>query len=373
MWRDAGLAGKAAHQAWNDRFKAAPAARQAEFERRIRGELPSDKLAAAVRSVKEKLAATPKEVATRAASETALEALTAAVPEMIGGSADLTGSNNTKPKGMTVLSAADYSGRFIHYGVREHGMAAAMNGIALHGGIIPYSGTFLVFSDYCRPAIRLGALAGERVIYVMTHDSIGLGEDGPTHQPVEHLAALRAIPNLHVFRPCDAVETVECWQLALERSRSPSILALTRQNVPQLRRGFEETNRCAAGAYEIAPAEKEAEVSLFATGSEVSIAVEACKLLRERGVSARVVSVPCFELLRERPAAERLQIIGRAKVKVAVEAAVRQGWDEIIGSDGAFVGMTGFGASAPYKDLYQHFGITPEKVAETALSKLGKA
>src|SRR6266436_661768 len=203
MWRDAGLAGKAAHQAWNERLRAAPAARRAEFERRIRGELPSDKLAAAVRSVKEKLAATPKEVATRAASETALEALTAAVPEMIGGSADLTSSNNTKPKGMMVLSAADYSGRFIHYGVREHGMASAMNGMALHGGIIPYSGTFLVFSDYCRPAIRLGALAGERVIFVMTHDSIGLGEDGPTHQPIEHLAALRAMPNLYVFRPCD--------------------------------------------------------------------------------------------------------------------------------------------------------------------------
>jgi transketolase len=372
-WRSAGRAGAAAHQAWRERLNAAAGSRRSEFERRIRGELPKDELTAAVRSVKEKLAAAPKDVATRAASETALEALTAAVPEMIGGSADLTGSNNTKPKGMTVLSAADYSGRFIHYGVREHGMAAAMNGIALHGGIIPYSGTFLVFSDYCRPAIRLGALAGERVIYVMTHDSIGLGEDGPTHQPVEHLAALRAIPNLHVFRPCDAVETVECWQLALERSRSPSILALTRQNVPQLRLGLEETNRCATGAYEIVPGESEAEVSLFATGSEVSIAVEACKLLRGRGVSARVVSVPCFELLRERPAAERLRIVGRAKVKVAVEAAVRQGWDEIIGSDGAFVGMTGFGASAPYKDLYKHFDITPEKVAEAALSKLGEA
>ncbi len=374
MWRSAALAGKAAHQAWNERIKAAPAARRAEFERRIRGELPRDKLAAAVGSVKEKLAATPKEIATRAASETALEALTAAVPEMIGGSADLTGSNNTKPKGMTVLSAADYSGRFIHYGVREHGMASAMNGMALHAGIIPYSGTFLVFSDYCRPAIRLAALAGERVIYVMTHDSIGLGEDGPTHQPVEHLAALRAIANLHVFRPCDAVETVECWQLALENAQAPSVLALTRQNLPQLRLAHDDTNRCAAGAYELVPAEGAAEVSLFATGSEVSIAVEAHKLLRERGVSARVVSVPCFELLRARPAAERRAIVGTAaKVNVAVEAAVRQGWDEIIGSDGAFVGMTTFGASAPYKDLYKHFGITPERVATAALSKLGKA
>jgi transketolase len=291
---------------------------------------------------------------------------------MIGGSADLTGSNNTRPKGMTVLSAADYSGRFIHYGVREHGMAAAMNGMALHGGIIPYSGTFLVFSDYCRPAIRLAALAGERVIHVMTHDSIGLGEDGPTHQPVEHLAALRAVPNLYVFRPCDAVETVECWQLALEKAHAPSVLALTRQNVPQLRLGFEEANRCAAGAYEIVPAQKDADVSLFATGSEVAVAVAAWKLLGERGVSARVVSVPCLELLRERSAAERQRIVGTAKVKVAVEAAVRQGWDEIIGSDGAFVGMATFGASAPYKDLYKHFGITPEKVAEAALSKLGK-
>ena len=374
LWRNAGKAGKAAHQGWNDRFAAIPSARRAEFERRLRGELPTEQLAAAVRAAKEKLAATPKETATRAASETALETLTVAVPEMIGGSADLTGSNNTRPKGMAVLSAADYSGRFIHYGVREHGMASAMNGMSLHGGIIPYSGTFLVFSDYCRPAIRLAALAGLRVIHVMTHDSIGLGEDGPTHQPVEHLAALRAIPNLFVFRPCDTVETVECWQLALQNSHAPSVLALTRQNLPQLRLGFDNANRCAAGAYEIAPAEKkDPEVSLFATGSEVAIAVEARKLLQERGVAARVVSVPCFELFSALPAAERQKVVGTAKVKVAVEAAVRQGWDEIIGSDGAFVGMTWFGASAPAKDLYKHFGITPQKVAEAALAKLGRA
>jgi len=253
-------------------------------------------------------------------------------------------------------------------------MASAMNGMALHGGIIPYSGTFLVFSDYCRPAIRLAALAGLRVIHVMTHDSIGLGEDGPTHQPVEHLAALRAIPNLFVFRPCDTVETVECWQLALRNAHAPSVLALTRQNLPQLRLGFDDANRCAAGAYEIAPAEKkDPEVSLFATGSEVAIAVEARKLLQERGVAARVVSVPCFELFSALPAAERQKVVGTAKVKVAVEAAVRQGWDEIIGSDGAFVGMTSFGASAPAKDLYKHFGITPQKVAEAALAKLGRA
>jgi len=371
-WRAAGQRSKGARTAWHQRLKALAPGKRAEFERRIAGELPKDKLAAAVRTVKERLNAAPKEIASRAASEGALEALTAALPEMIGGSADLTGSNNTKPKGMAVLSAADYGGRFIHYGVREHGMAAAMNGMALHRGIIPYSGTFLVFSDYCRPAIRLAALMGERVIHVMTHDSIGLGEDGPTHQPVEHLAALRAIPNLLVLRPCDAVETVECWQLALEHSENPTVLALTRQNLPQLRLGHDEANRCAAGAYEIVPAEKAADVSLFATGSEVSIAVEARKFLRGRGVQARVVSVPCFELFRALPAAERQEVIGTAKVNVAVEAAVRQGWDEIIGSDGAFVGMTTFGASAPYRELYKHFGITPEKIAEAALGKLGK-
>ncbi len=370
LWRRAGLAGQPVRRAWENRLQAMPPARRAEFERRIGGRLPMDDLAAAVRSVKEKLAAAPKEIATRSASEIALEALTAAVPEMVGGSADLTGSNNTRPKGMTVLSAADYSGRFIHYGVREHGMAAAMSGMALHGGVIPYSGTFLVFSDYCRPAIRLAALIGLRVVYVMTHDSIGLGEDGPTHQPVEHLAALRAIPNLHVFRPCDAVETIECWQLALGNAMGPSVLALTRQSLPQLRRALDDANRCAAGAYEIVPAEDAAAVSLFATGSEVSIAVAACQLLRERGISSRIVSVPCFELFRALPQAERRQIIGAAKVNVAVEAAVRQGWDEIIGADGAFVGMSSFGASAPYKELYRHFGITPEHVVEAAVGKL---
>ncbi|MEX2035842.1 MAG: transketolase C-terminal domain-containing protein, partial [Xanthobacteraceae bacterium] len=341
------------------------------FERRMRGELPGA-LNAAVRAVKDKLAKEPKDIATRTACEFALESLIPAVPEMVGGSADLTGSNNTRIKSMQAMTAQDYSGRFIHYGVREHGMAAAMNGMALHRGIIPYSGTFLVFSDYCRPAIRLAALMGERVIHVMTHDSIGLGEDGPTHQPVEQLAALRAIPNLKVFRPCDAVETLECWQLALEARGTPSVLALTRQNLPQLRLGHDERNRCVNGAYEIVPADGVATVSLFATGSEVAIAIEARKFLREKGVHARVVSVPCFELFLAAPDETRRAVIGDAPVKVGVEAAVRQGWDAIIGSDGAFVGMHDFGASAPYKELYRHFGITPEKVAEAALSKLGK-
>jgi transketolase len=369
-WRAAGVRGKPLRLAWEMRLAALDPKARAEFKRRTRGNA-SGALDAAVTDLKQTLAATPKDIATRSASEFALEALTAALPEMIGGSADLTGSNNTRAKGMKSLNAADYGGRFIHYGVREHGMAAAMNGMALHGGIIPYSGTFLVFSDYCRPAIRLAALMGQRVIHVMTHDSIGLGEDGPTHQPVEQLAALRAIPNLRVFRPCDAVETVECWQLALETKSGPSILALTRQNVPQLRLAFEAANRCARGAYELLAAEGgKASVSLFASGSEVATAVAARKLLAAQGVAARVVSVPCFELLLAAPDAERAAIIGSAPVKLAVEAGIRQGWDAIIGSDGTFVGLSGFGASAPFKQLYQHFGITPEKVAEAARAEL---
>jgi transketolase len=368
-WREAGRRSQEARKAWDRKLVALAPEVRTEFERRIKGELPKA-LADAVRSVKETLAQTPKDIATRSSSEFALESLVPAVPEMLGGSADLTGSNNTRTKSMKAMTASDYAGRFIHYGIREHGMAAAMNGMALHGGIIPYSGTFLVFTDYCRPAIRLAALMGERVIHVMTHDSIGLGEDGPTHQPVEHLAALRAIPNLNVFRPCDAVEAIECWELALRARNTPSVLALTRQNLPQLRRTGTADNLCAAGAYEILPVEGDnVDVSIFASGSEVSIAVEAAQLLNRQGKPARVVSVPCFELFFALPAGKRHALIGGAEVNVAVEAGVRQGWDAIIGSDGVFIGMSGFGASAPYKDLYNHFGITPEAVAAAALAR----
>ncbi|MFL5079865.1 MAG: transketolase [Microvirga sp.] len=370
-WARAGRRGRREHKAWRKRLEALPPDRRAELERRIKGEAPSG-LAAAIAALKGRLVAEPQAVATRKASEIALEVVTEAVPELVLGSADLTPSNNTKTKNLTVVAPGQYGGRYIHYGIREHGMAAAMNGMTLHGGIIPYSGTFLVFSDYCRPSIRLAALMGERIIHIMTHDSIGLGEDGPTHQPVEHLAALRAIPNLNVFRPCDAVETVECWQLALEGRDTPSVMALTRQNLPQLRRTLDERNKCVAGAYEISPAQGTAQVSIFATGSEVSIAVEAQKLLAAQGVLARVVSVPCFELFMTQSDEARRAVIGDAPVKIGVEAAVRQGWDAIIGADGAFVGMTGFGASGPYKELYKHFGITAEKVAEAALSRLGK-
>ncbi len=373
-WREAGSRAKSAHAGWNKRLAALDAKQRAEFERRSKNEISTQALDKAVRAVKESLAATPKDIASRSSSEFALETLVPALPEMIGGSADLTGSNNTRTKSMQAMTASDFSGRFIHYGIREFGMAAAMNGMALHGGIVPYSGTFLVFSDYCRPAIRLAALMGVRAIHVMTHNSIGLGEDGPTHQPVEQLAALRAIPNLLVFRPADAVETVECWQLALQNKNRPSVLALTRQGLPQLSQDFLDTNRCAAGAYEISAADGKAQgkvdVSIFATGSEVAISVEAQKLLAAKGVAARVVSVPCFELFAEAPEAARQAVIGDAKVKIGVEAAVRQGWDAIIGSDGAFVGMSSFGASAPYKELYKHFGITPEAIAEAALQKL---
>ena len=369
-WRDAGARGSKPHQQWKMRMAAQDAANRAEFERRMSGKLPVEQLATAVREMKADLAASPKNLATRIASENAITVLTSAVPEMVGGSADLTGSNNTRGKGMVSVSANNYGGRFVHYGIREHGMAAAMNGMALHGGVIPYSGTFLVFSDYLRPALRLAALMGERVIHVLTHDSIGLGEDGPTHQPVEHLAALRAIPHLMVFRPCDTVETLECWQLALEAQHRPSAMALTRQVLPQLRLANDADNKCATGGYELAAAEGSAKVSIFASGSEVEIAMAARALLMDQGIATRVVSVPCMDLLLELPEAEKMAIIGTAPVKVGIEAAIRQGWDAIIGMDGIFVGMSGFGASGPYKELYKHFGITPEAVAEAAAARL---
>ena len=369
-WLEAAKRSRDTRRAWGARLAKLDRKARDEFERRIAGKLPAG-LAGTVRTVKEKAAAKPEEIATRKASEIALESLVEAAPEMIGGSADLTGSNNTKTKGMKIVAPGDYSGRFIHWGVREHGMASAMNGIALHGGLIPYSGTFLVFSDYCRPALRLAALMGERVVHVMTHDSIGLGEDGPTHQPVEHLASLRAIPNLTLFRPADLTETVECWQLALEQADGPSVLALSRQNLPAVRTRFEEKNLSARGAYELAPASGKAQVSIFASGSEVSLALAAKAELDKQGVAARVVSVPSLDLFLAEDENYRDQIVGDAPVKIAVEAAIRMGWDPVIGTGGIFVGMTGFGASAPYKDLYRRFGITTEAIVAAARAGLG--
>ena len=365
-WTKAGRKGRRQRKAWTDRLKAAPAETRREFERRMKGVRPEG-LSAAVAKLKARLLAEPQNVATRKASEIALEVITEAVPEMVLGSADLTPSNNTKTKNLTAISPGHFAGRYVHYGIREHGMAAAMNGISLHGGYLPAGATFLVFADYARPAMRIAALAGIPVIYVMTHDSIGLGEDGPTHQPVEHLASLRSMPKMRVYRPADAIETAECWQLAVERTDGPSLLALTRQNLPQVRKEAGEKNVSAAGAYELSPSSGKARATIFASGSEVEIALEAQKLLSEQSFAVRVVSVPSLDLFLSQPESVRARIIGDAPIKVAVEAAVRFGWDAVIGSDGIFVGMSGFGASAPYKDLYRHFGITAEAVAEKVL------
>ncbi|HMI13868.1 MAG TPA: transketolase [Bradyrhizobium sp.] len=369
-WREVGARGAAARVEWEARFAALPARKRTEFERRLRHERPAA-LAKAFKAHKKALLETPQNIATRKSSELAIEAIVPAMPEFLAGSADLTGSNNNKAKSAVAFSAKTPKGRFIHYGVREHGMAAAMNGIFLHGGFAPNGATFLIFTDYARPAMRLAALMGTGVVYVMTHDSIGLGEDGPTHQPVEHLAALRAIPNMRVFRPCDAMEVAECWELALNRIDGPTVLALTRQNLPQLRTTAPSDNPCGHGAYELVAAQGEAKVSLFASGSEVEIAVAAQKQLGERGIASRVVSVPSLELLLAQPADRQKAIIGNAPVKVAIEAAVRWGWDAVIGPNGAFVGMHGFGASAPAKDLYKHFGITSEAAVNAAVKLLG--
>ena len=362
-WRAVGKRSVEKREAWERRLAAS--GRKSEFERAVHGELPAG-LDRAIIDHKKKISADKPNLATRKAGEMVLEIINGMVPETIGGSADLTESNNTKTSETKEITPDDFSGRYIHYGIREHGMAAAMNGMALHGGIIPYGGTYLCFSDYCRPALRLSALMGIRVVFVMTHDSIGLGEDGPTHQPVEHLAALRAIPDHVVYRPADGVETAECWQLALESPKNSSTLALTRQGVSTVRTAHSDRNLCALGAYELAPASGEAKVTIFASGSEVEIALAGRAKLEAKGIPARVVSVPSFELFDRQDAAYQRATIGRAPVRIAVEAAVREGWDRFIGQDGLFIGMKGFGASGKAKDLFPHFGITAEAVAKAA-------
>jgi transketolase len=366
MWRKAGSQRRPAREAWRKRHDSH--AQRNEFDRAISGQLPST-FANAIDDYKTALAKSPPALATRNASQNALDVINAAVPETVGGSADLTGSNNTRSKDLRLLTAADYGGRYIHYGIREHAMAAAMNGLAVHGGIIPYGGTFLCFTDYCRPSIRLSALMGIRVIYVMTHDSIGLGEDGPTHQPVEHLWALRAIPNLNVFRPCDAVETAECWALALQSEKTPSILALTRQKLRPARIPYVTKNLCAQGAYEIAPSTKKAKAVIFASGSEVEIALDAKALLDKAGTPTRVVSVPCVELFDQQSKAYREKILGTEKIRIAIEAGIRLGWDRFIGLDGIFIGMKSFGASGPGEKVYEYFGITAKAVVKAVKAK----
>ncbi len=367
-WRLAGLRANKCRSEWESRLAEADADKKAEFTRRMSGALPGG-FDSAIANYKQELAEEKPTVATRKASENALEVINGVVPETIGGSADLTGSNNTKTSQTASITPEDFSGRYIHYGVREHGMAAIMNGIALHGGLIPYSGGFLIFSDYCRASIRLAALMGIRVIHVLTHDSIGLGEDGPTHQPVEHMASLRAIPNLLTFRPADATETAECWQLALESQNRPSAIALTRQNMVAARTIMSEENLCASGAYELRSA-ADAQVTVFSSGSEVEIAIDAASQLEAKGIATRVVSVPSFELFAEQSDEYQSAIIGETPVNIAIEAGIRQGWDRFIGNKGVFIGMTGFGASGPYKELYKHFGITADAIVAAAEAKL---
>ncbi|RMF14080.1 MAG: transketolase, partial [Alphaproteobacteria bacterium] len=371
-WRAVGRRCQEEHAEWLARLAELPDDRRRDFERRQHGELPEG-WREALAALRRRLIAEPVKVATRKASQMALEVINEVVGETVGGSADLTGSNNTKTAGMEEIEADDFSGRYIHYGVREHAMAAAMNGIALHRGFIPYGGTFLVFADYSRPAIRVGALMGLRVVHVMTHDSIGLGEDGPTHQPVEHLASLRAMPNLRVFRPADAIETAECWELALSHASGPSLLALTRQGVPQVRCEESAENLCARGAYVLREASASPRVILYATGSEVAIADEVRCRLEEKGTPTRLVSVPCWELFDEQDEQYRATILdGDASdaLKVALEAAAPMGWERFVGSHGLILGMRGFGASAPAADLYRHFGLDAEHVLEAIEARL---
>ncbi|WP_337180196.1 transketolase [Sphingopyxis granuli] len=365
-WRGFGARGRTLHAEWNDRL--ATNGNKKEFEDRLSGKVaPGD----AFRTYLDSLVAEPPKVATRKASENALTALTADIAALVGGSADLTGSNNTKTSSTKPLTKDDYSGRYIYYGIREFGMAAAMNGMALHGGVIPYGGTFLVFSDYCRGAIRLSALQRQRVVYVMTHDSIGLGEDGPTHQPIEHLQSLRAMPNLLVMRPADAVETAECWAIALAQDDRPTLLALTRQNLPPLRHDVTE-NLCLKGAYRLRDAAAARRVVLVATGSEVSLALDVAERLEAAGQGADVVSMVSTELFDEQDVAYRADVLPRDALIVSIEAGTTFGWERYTGRDGLRFGIDSFGASAPIDDLNRHFGLTADAIAPQILARLGQ-
>jgi transketolase len=367
-WREAGGRGVAAREAWQDRFTELDLDTQETFVRTNDGGLPENWLDTA-NAYKKSLCEDAPKKATRQASQMALNALCEVIPEMLGGSADLTGSNLTKADSQTSVSADDFSGNYMHYGIREFGMAAFMNGIALHGGFVPYGGTFLVFADYMRAAMRLSALMEQRVIYVLTHDSIGLGEDGPTHQPVETVASLRAMPNTYMFRPADAVETLECWMVALQSEKTPSALALSRQGLPAVRTEYSEENLCAKGGYVLAEADGERKATIMATGSEVEIAMNARDALQADGIPTAVVSMPCWELFEKQTAEYRKATLGDG-VRVAVEAGLQMGWDRYLGENGTFIGMTGFGASAPAGDLYKHFGITSDAVVAAVKEKV---
>ena len=369
-WRAIGAKGAAARSAWSDRVRQTPDPLRLEFERRNEGRLPEN-WRSAIAAARAEFIADPKDLATRQASGAVLNHLFDKIPELLGGSADLTPSNNTKAKNQVELKPGDYAGSYVHYGVREHGMAAAMNGIALHGGLIPYGGTFMCFSDYCRPAIRLAAMMDIRTTFVMTHDSIGLGEDGPTHQPVEHLSALRAIPHLAVFRPGDAVETAECWEIVLDNPRRAALLALSRQPMPLLRREPGMENRSARGAYVLLEAEGgPRKVTLMATGSELHLAVQARETLQQQGIPAAVVSMPCMLIFNEQDPSYQRSVLGDTLARVAVEAAVQMSWDRYLGLQGRFVGMHGFGESGKIADVYAKFDITADAVVRAARASL---
>ena len=374
-WEDVGARGAADREAWEGRFAGLSDSRQREFSRMMAGEAPK-KLASVIRALKKQVSESAPKVATRKASEMVLEVVNPVLPETVGGSADLTGSNNTLTKDMGVFDVENRKGRYVYWGIREHGMAAAMNGMALHGGVRPYGGTFMAFTDYARPAMRLAALMQCPTVFVMTHDSIGLGEDGPTHQPVEHLAISRATPNTLVFRPADTVETAEAWEIALTQTGTPSVLSLTRQNLPTLRLEHKTGNLTAKGGYVLADAEGKRQVILIATGSEVEIAMAAREMLQAEGIGCRVVSMPCFELFAQQDEAWRRRVLPAGPVRVGIEAATGFGWDRwLLGERGreakaAFVGMDGFGASAPAEVLYEKFGITAANVAAKAKALL---
>jgi transketolase len=370
-WRAAGSRCQGERMAWEGRLATLAPAQRAAFERGMSGDLP-DGWRKVVGEFKRRVSAEQPKWATRKASQEALELLTVEIPELVGGSADLTGSNLTMTKATKPLTPTDFSGRYIYYGVREHGMAGVMNGLALHGGFIPYGGTFLMFANYLWPALRMSAMMGLRVLFVMSHDSIGLGEDGPTHQPVETLAALRATPNVLVFRPADSVETMEAYEAALDAVGSPSVLALSRQNLPTLRTTHIDDNLTAKGGYVLSDAPKgtKRQVTLLATGSEVSLALDAQKILADKGVVSAVVSMPCWELFDRQSKEYRASILGEGAVRIAIEALGTFGWERYVGLDGYVVGMTGFGASAPADKLYEHFGITADAMVEAALARL---
>jgi len=370
-WREVGKRGDLQEKKWNIVYNKKSKKVKDEFSRQINTKLPKN-LDKIIDKEKRKFFDLKPNVASRQSSASVLEAITKNLPELVGGSADLSGSNNTKTKYSKIIKPANFKGNYIHYGVREHAMAGIMNGLSLHGGILPYGGTFLIFLDYCKPALRLSAFMGLRVIYILSHDSIGLGEDGPTHQPIEHLAHLRAIPNLNVFRPADTIETLECWEIALKSSTNPSVIALSRQKIPFVTETLTKKNMSSMGGYELKKTNSSPEITLIASGSEVQIAIDALNKLKETNINSKVVSMPCLELFDKQPKEYREKIIEKNSKKISIEASSVFGWEKYVGSEGSSLGMKSFGKSAPYKTIYEDFNLTSNSVVTIAKKILGK-